>query len=185
MSKWLKFKYYLFVGFWYAVIFAGIYISAWFNGKVVEATLLLIAYFVLRYTFPKTYHCKQYWQCIFFSITAFCVVIPMVLPISVSIFSSIFMGGIIGLVLCRVQEFAELKERELNQPTIFELTKDELCQLLESTIMSDEEKRAVELRVIEHYKGNQWYTAMGYCKRQCQYLYKHGLEKLNKQLRLH
>lgn len=185
MSKWLKFRFYCFVAFWYVVIFASIFICGWFNGKLIEATALLASYLILRYAYPKTYHCKQYWQCIFFSITTFCVVIPLTLPLSVSIFSSIFFGGLIGLGLCQLQTYEDKMHEEMRKPSIFDLDRNELARLLNTANITEEEKKSVGLRLLEHYKGQQWYRAMGYCKRNCQYLYKSGVEKLNKQLSLH
>lgn len=181
MGKWLKFKFYLFVYFWYSVIFANIFICAWFNHRMWETVGLLVAYFTLRYMFPRTFHCKKFFHCIFFSTATFWLVIPAVLPLSISIFSSIFFGALIGLVLCKIEEHEEKGRRELEN-TIFELPLDKQKELIANTNLSEEERKAVELRLIEHLKGTQWYDAMGYSKRNCQYLYKHGIEKLNKRL---
>ena len=74
---------------------------------------------------------------------------------------------------------------EMRKPSIFDLDRNELAKLLNTANITEEEKKAVGLRLLEHYKGKQWYRAMGYCKRNCQYLYKSGVEKLNKQLSLH
>lgn len=182
MIKWLKFKYYTFVTTTYLIILAFIAFCGWYNHRIWETLGLFIAYLCLRYAYPKTFHCKKFLHCFLMTITVFAIVIPAVLPLSVSIFSSIFFGSLIGLGLCKLEEYQELKHIEFAKKTIFDLTTDEFYEVLNKANICDEEKRAVELRVVKHLKGKDWYNAMGYSKRNCQYLYKKGVEKLNKLL---
>ncbi|MBQ7798046.1 MAG: hypothetical protein IJ371_02880 [Clostridia bacterium] len=109
----------------------------------------------------------------------FWVAIPMVLPLCVSIFSSIAVGWFIGFVLYKLQDYIDHMQAKFKRKTIYDLTKEELYALMENSTLSEEEKDAVEYRVIYHYKGKRWYQAVGYSKRQCQYLIKYAVEKLN------
>ena len=109
----------------------------------------------------------------------FLVLIPINLPISISIFSGIFFGGLIGWVLYKLQDYTDLKLKEFKKKTIFDLTKEELYELMGNSTLTDQEKDAVEYRVIYHYKGQKWYQSVGYSKRNCQYLYKSAVTKLN------
>ena len=177
--RWIKFKFGLFVATAYTFIFGNIFVCAWLNDSIIATVILLIGFFGLRYAFPKTYHCKKFLCCVIFSTITFWVVIPINLPITISIFSGIFVGGLIGYVLYKLADYTELKLAQFKRKTIFDLTKEELYALMENSTLSDEEKDAVEYRVICHYKGKQWYQAVGYSKRNCQYLYKRAVEKLN------
>ena len=177
--KWLKFKYYCFVTFAYLFIFGCIGFSAWINHREIEAIFLFVAYLMLRYAFPKTFHSKSFYRCIFYTIVMFWVAIPMVLPLCVSIFSSIAVGWFIGFVLYKLQDYIDHMQAKFKRKTIYDLTKEELYALMENSTLSEEEKDAVEYRVIYHYKGKRWYQAVGYSKRQCQYLIKYAVEKLN------
>lgn len=183
--KWIKIKYHLFVATIYVLIIATIFTCAWFNNKFLETIGLFSSFLVLRYAFPSTFHCKKFLNCIITTIIVFITIIPHILPLSVSIFSSIFFGGLIGLGLCKFEEMQIKKEKEFAQKTIFDLTNEELLELINITNLTEEEKMAVKLRLINHLKGQQWYNAMGYSKRNCQYLYKHAVDKLNHQLYLH
>ena len=177
--KWIKFKFALFVGLAYLFIFGNIFVCAWLNDSMIGTIILLVGFFGLRYVFPKTYHCKKFWYCVIFSSITFWVVVPINLPISVSIFSGIFFGGLIGWVLYKLQDYTDLKLKEFKKKTIFDLTKEELYELMGNSTLTDQEKDAVEYRVIYHYKGQKWYQSVGYSKRNCQYLYKSAVTKLN------
>lgn len=169
------------------LVFIAIQIAiAYFLDRILELTIILISYTLLRWCYPKTWHHKQVLYCLLYSIAFFIILQKLSLPLSVSLFSGIVLAILFTYYLYKFQCLVDIKiEKTKNTRTVFDLTKTEFYELLNDSTISQEEKDAVELRVLEHYKGKQWYTAMGYCKRQCQYLYKHGLEKLNKQLRLH
>lgn len=109
------FRFYLFKYGLYAFIFAMIGASAYFNSKIIEAIFLFIAYIVMRYAFPKTWHSKSFYVCIFFSILTFWIAIPLTIPINISLFSCVIVGSLIGLILYHIKEYADSRILSLNQ----------------------------------------------------------------------
>jgi hypothetical protein len=63
--------------------------------------------------------------------------------------------------------------------TLFELPKDELLSFMHNSTLSLEEKDAIQYKVIDKLKGDEFYRAMGYSKRQSLRIYKSAVTKLN------
>ena len=122
--------FYIFKYFWYSVIFAGIFVSAYFNYKIIESIFLFVAYLVLRYAFPKTFHHNNFYKCIFWSIATFWVAIPNTMPITLSLFSSVLIGFVITFILYKVEDYVETKIalKEYTDKTIWVMDENELRQ---------------------------------------------------------
>ena len=102
-------KFYLFKYKWYTVIFISAILFSLLIGKIVECGLYFIAYISLRYLFPKTFHHKNFYGCIFWSIMMMISAVYSVMNIGVSLISSVLLSFIVGYLLYRIQDYIDLK----------------------------------------------------------------------------
>lgn len=106
---------------------------AYFTDKYIEACLQIIALFALRYKFPKTYHAATTMKCTFLTLSIGYLAIPSVLPISVALFSAVFVSFVIAFLSWLAQEFIDRKKR------ITELESAPVSEPLSFTTCSREE----------------------------------------------
>lgn len=171
--------------FLYLVFISAQIMIAYFLERILELAIILISYTLLRWCYPKTWHHKQVLYCLLYSVAFFMILQRLSLPLSVSLFSGIVISILFTYYLYKFQCVLDAKiEKTKSTRTVLDLTKTEFYELLNESTISQEEKDAVEYRVIYHYKGQQWYQACGFCKRNCQYLYNSGIRKLNNQLQV-
>lgn len=171
--------------FLYLVFISAQIVIAYFLGRILELAIILISYTLLRWCYPKTWHHKQVLYCLLYSVAFFMILQRLSFPLSVSLFSGIAISILFTYYLYKFQCVLDAKiEKTKSTRTVLDLTKTEFYELLNESTISQEEKDAVEYRVIYHYKGQQWYQACGFCKRNCQYLYNSGIRKLNNQLQV-
>lgn len=171
--------------FLYLVFISAQIVIAYFLERILELAIILISYTLLRWCYPKTWHHKQVLYCLLYSVAFFMILQRLSLPLSVSLFSGIVISILFTYYLYKFQCVLDAKiEKTKSTRTVLDLTKTEFYELLNESTISQEEKDAVEYRVIYHYKGQQWYQACGFCKRNCQYLYNSGIRKLNNQLQV-
>lgn len=171
--------------FLYLVFISAQIVIAYFLERILELAIILISYTLLRWCYPKTWHHKQVLYCLLYSVAFFMILQRLSLPLSVSLFSGIVISILFTYYLYKFQCILDAKiEKTKSTRTVLDLTKTEFYELLNESTISQEEKDAVEYRVIYHYKGQQWYQACGFCKRNCQYLYNSGIRKLNNQLQV-
>lgn len=99
------------------------------NQKYIETAFLFVAFISLRYCFPKTFHSKSVYRCVFYSIVVFWIGIPHTLPIAISLFSSVIIGFIITFILYKIADYVDYKERlfKLESKTIWQMTENELA----------------------------------------------------------
>ena len=161
----------------YSIIYAGIAIAGIINCKILETICLFVSFVALRYCFPKTFHANNVYHCVFWSITIFVVGIPNTSNIGTSLFGSVLIGCIMTLVLYFVQDYVDLKTKA--ERTIHTLHKDELLKYMDNSLLSAEEKSAIQFHLIDKLKGVQFYNAMGYSKSQCLRIYKSAINKIN------
>ena len=174
------FGFYLFKYSLYSIIYLGIAVAGVLNQKYIETAFLFIAFVALRYCFPKTFHSKSVYRCVFWSIVIFWVAIPQTLPIAVSIFSSIVSGFLMTWVLYLIQDYLDCKVK--TTLTIKDISLPTLENILNDSLLTEEEKSVIKYKHIKHLKGEELYNAMGYSKRQTIRIYKSALEKFNKLL---
>lgn len=122
------FGFYLFKYALYSIIYLGIAVAGVLNQKYIETAFLFIAFIMLRYCFPKTFHSKSVYRCVFYSIMVFWIGIPHTLPITISIFSSIIIGLLITFILYKIEDYVMCKE------TIFKLTSKTIWQMDENEL---------------------------------------------------
>jgi hypothetical protein len=71
----------------------------------------------------------------------------------------------------------------VRERTLFDLPKDELLSFMANSTLSPEEKDAIQYKIIDKLKGDEFYCAMGYSKRQSLRIYKSAVTKLNNLIR--
>lgn len=86
----------------------------YFTGKYIEAFFEIISLICLRYKFGKTYHCDKTSKCISLTLTIAYVAIPQILPLRLSLFSSIIIGFFVAYISWFVQEFIDNKKKISN-----------------------------------------------------------------------
>lgn len=76
--------------------------------------LLIIAFVLLRYKFPKTFHHRSTYWCVFWSVLSFWLCIVAVLPLKYSVLS----GAVVEMVLCLILYYVDIKaeNQELKTP---------------------------------------------------------------------
>lgn len=98
-------------------------IPAYFGNKIIEVTISIIIFSLLRNCFPKTYHAdtiekdpnKAIKLCILNSITLFCLIQPLLIKINASILVSAFVGIIIAYVSYLLEDYLELRNKECDK----------------------------------------------------------------------
>lgn len=191
----LKFKFLAFKYGLYAFIFAMIGLCAYINDKMIEAIFLFVCYITLRYTFPKTWHSKNFYVCIFFSIISFWIAIPLSLNKNISIFSTVILGALMGYILFKVQDYLDIKAENTNLITnkaslatentqnnninVHAMDKVELYHYCRSKGLDEEDCRIAHFIFYERLKGKEFYSAIGYSEAQAKRKRKHILSVLN------
>ena len=159
------------------IVFAFIFICAWIFDKYIEAILFCISHTVIRMIFDKQYHCGKTAICLFLTLTIAFFGIMYTFPLSLSLLSAIPICWFISWIGYIAQDRLDLKAKK--EVTLFNLPKDKLLSLMENSTLSLEEKDAIQYKVIDKLKGDYFYRAMGYSKRQSIRIYKSAINKLN------
>jgi hypothetical protein len=89
--------------FIYLIIFGSIFVHAYLIGKVQQGITILIAYSLLRWTFPTTWHHKKTLNCAVYSVTIFITLDSLSLPFEVSILSSVVLALVLTYALYKLQ----------------------------------------------------------------------------------
>lgn len=119
----------------YSIIYCGIAITGVLNDKVIETICLFISFVALRYCFPKTFHSKNVYHCVFWSIAIFVIGVPNTSNIGTSIFSSILIGCAMTYILYLVENYCDLMifYRKHTEFTLENATQEQIiscCNLL-------------------------------------------------------
>lgn len=113
MSWRVKFR--LFQLSTYGIVFATIALMAVITGKYIETIGLFVSFVALRYAFPKTWHAKSFWWCIFISCIVFVFSISFVPNKGVSILACIAFGLCIDYVAYKYKDYEDIR-LELYKP---------------------------------------------------------------------
>lgn len=163
------------------IVFGFIFICAWLFDKYIEAILFCVSHTVIRMLFDKQYHCGTTALCMFTTFSVAFFGIMYTLPMTVSLLSTIPICWCISWVGYIAQDRLDLKKHK--ELTLFELPKDKLLEYMENSLLSPEEKDAIQYYVIDKMKGERFYNAMGYSKRQSLRIYKSAVNKINNLIR--
>lgn len=159
----------------YIIVLANLFVNAWIYDKWLEAVCFAISYLVLRYQFTDTYHCKTTFRCILATNTLVFVSIPVILPITSTMFGGLFVGFVVtgGLNLFASHLIREKERIELNalkqekrERDVYSMSEDELRDLCKSYNFDQIDEAIVIFRLIYHLKGQDLYDKIGYSKRE-------------------
>lgn len=158
------FGFYLFKYSLYSIIYLGIAVAGVLNQKYIETAFLFIAFVALRYCFPKTFHSKSVYRCVFYSIVVFWIGIPHTLPIAISLFSSVIIGFIITFILYKIADYVDCKERlfKLESKTIWQMTENELADYCYAKGIRGDMLEFVIMKVIYQMQFTEIGKKLGY-----------------------
>ena len=159
MTGFYVFKYGL-----YSIIYAGIILAGILYHRYIETAFLFMAFIVLRYAFPKTFHHKNVYWCVFWSIAVFCLALPHTIPIYISLFSSVLVGCGMTYVLYKVEDYVECKEKlhKLTNKTIWQMDENELADYCYAKGIRGDMLEFVIMKVIYQMKYEEIGKKLGY-----------------------
>lgn len=131
---------------------------------------------IFRYAVPKIFHYRKgkpimrIVGCAFCSCLVYIIAINNMLPISVSIFSSVCLGSLANYILYKIQDYLDLqKEIAKNTKSIYAMTEDELRIYARSKQLSEMMIDTLVLRVIHNYKWVEIMAERNYSKTAIRY----------------
>lgn len=149
---------------------------AYFSYKIVETLLFYLSWRVFRYAVPKIFHFKgrtpfmNIVGCMVCSCLVFGVSIRFMMPISISIFSSVLIGAIMNFALYKIQDYLDLvKEMSKNAIDLYSMTEDELRNYAKSKGLSEMIVDTLVLRVIHNYRWVEIRNERNYTRRGIDY----------------
>lgn len=132
---------------------------AYFSNKVVETLFFYLSWRVFRFAVPKIFHFKgktplmSILGCMVCSCLVFGVAIQLMLPISISIFSSVLVGILMNFILYKIQDYLDLKKEVAKETiNIYKMTEDELRKYAISKHLSEMIIDTLVLKVIHNYR---------------------------------
>lgn len=163
----------------YTLVIASIFFCAWFFDKWLEAIQFCVAHCFIRSAFDKQFHFSKTHYCLILTLAIIWFAIPITLPVTVSLLSSIPIAFLICYFGCLAQDRVDLivANRKLNEyinellsqlkhKDIYSMTDDELYKHCRSCGLSEEECRIAHFVVIDRLKGKALYEAIRYSERQ-------------------
>lgn len=163
----------------YVFIICSILLCAWIFDRWIEATMLLISHFAIRRCFNKQFHFNKTAYCIMLTLAIFWFAIPITLPITASLLSSIPISFVICFLGYIAQDRVDLKKQieELDKYStrmvmtiahkdIYAMNERELYEHCRNCGLSEEDCRIAYFVVIERLHGKELYEAIGYSERQ-------------------
>lgn len=154
--------------------------------KLILTLLFYLPFHLLRYAVPKVYHARKnkplvnLVKCIFYSGLCYFISIKLMLPIGVSIFSSVLAGIGINLTLYAIQDYSDLKTEQSKQAiNIYSMTEDELRAYAKSRGLSEMIIDTLVLRVVHNYRWVDIQNERNYSREGIKYHKKRICELLN------
>lgn len=145
-------------------------------GAFIQALVLFASFNFIRPETPITFHFKNVNTCVKVSCIMMIVSISqaIVIPTHITLVGSAIIGLALCMALYEIEYFFESRKNP-----VYNIPKDTLIAIMENSLLSNEEKDAIQYKVIDKMKGDRFYRAMGYSKRQSIRIYKSAIEKLN------
>ena len=110
------------------IVFAFVFMCAWLFNKYVESVLFCISHTIIRMCFDKQYHCGTTALCMFTTLSIAFFGIASILPMSISLLSTIPICYLISWVGYIVQDRIDclLVIKKLTSKTIWQMNENEL-----------------------------------------------------------
>lgn len=163
----------------YVIVIASITLCAWLFNRWLEAIQFCVAHCFIRKEFDKQFHFHKTYHCLVLTLAIIWFAIPITLPITASLLSSIPIAFLICYFGCLAQDridliianrklnkYIEELLSQLNHKDIYSMTDDELYEHCRSRGLSEEECRIAHFVVIDRLKGKELYEAIRYSERQ-------------------
>ena len=163
----------------YLIVFASIALCSWIFDRWIEGLMFCIAHTAIRTAFDKQFHFNATAYCLSLTLAIIWFAIPMTLPLSISLLSSVpiafticFFGYLAQDRLDKALKIRDL-ERHISEllntimrKDIFTMSEDELYEHCRSKGLSEEDCKIAYFMIIERLKGKELYSAIGYSERQ-------------------
>lgn len=173
---WLTIRDFIVDELWiYAIIIGSIALCSWIFNRWVQGIMMCVAHIAIRRVFDKQYHCNTTAGCLSLTLAIVWFAIPITLPITASLLSSIpiaFLICFFGFVAQdRVDLHKEVKHlnarieellTKLNHKDIYAMTEDELYVHCRNYGLDSIECEIAKLVVIDHLTVKEIHKIIGY-----------------------
>jgi len=165
----------------HVLVFGTLLLCAWLFNRWIESIMLCVAHTCVRNAFNKQFHfgSSKTVFCTILTLSLIWFVIPVTLPLGVSLLSSVFIAFIIGffgfVAQDRVDYMLRVKALEkhnkellekISHKDIYAMSEDELYEYCRAQGLSDADCKIAYFIVYERLKGKELYDAIGYSERQ-------------------
>lgn len=172
----IKLKLFLVKSAFEIVINSSILSIAFLSGKFIETLFFYISWLIFRLCVPKVFHIRNRSPlmnivgCLFYSIFLYILSLKLMLPISISICSSVLVGIFINYCLYKIQDYIDIKKQLLNKvKDVYAMTEDELRTYARSKQLSEMIIDTLILKVIHNYKWVEIMAERNYSKTAIRY----------------
>lgn len=154
-----------------------ILLVAWFSNRIIETLSFYVAWRVFRTCMHKIFHFKasknpfmNICGCAVCSILCFIIAMQLMLPINISIFSSVIVGIIINYCLYKIQDYIDIKKEIVKQvKDVYAMTEDKLRIYARSKHLPEVMVDTLVLKVIHNYKWSEIMAERNYSKTAIRY----------------
>ena len=161
----------------FEIVVNGLILSiAFLTGRYLETLFFYITWTMFRLCVPKVFHVRNKKPlmnivgCLFCSVFLYVISMKLILPLGVSIFSSVLVSIFINYCLYKVQDYIDIKKQLLNKvKNIYSMTEDELRTYARSKQLSEMMIDTLVLRVIHNYKWVEIMAERNYSKTAIRY----------------
>lgn len=163
-----------------------VFAYAYFSNKILETVFFYIVWQIFRKTFPKVLHFKggtalqNIIGCAITSVGIFVIAIKNIMPLYLSIFSSIIIGMATNYLLYTIKCYLDLKDKQLaNAIDIYKMSENELRVYALSKGVSEQMVETLVLKVVHHMRWCDISKKLNYSKDGIIYHRKQINKKLN------
>lgn len=137
---------------------------ALFINKSFELIIVLIAYTVLRWCFPTTWHHHKTLNCICYSTIGFCIFTTFTISINISLFGGVLTGYLVSYALYIIQDRIDTKIilRAYKNKTIWTMSEEELRDYCKLKGIKRDRIDFVVYVVIYHWHFSEIAAKLGY-----------------------
>lgn len=177
------------------LVVAFLFFFAWLFDKYIECVMFCIAHQVIRTSFRKQYHLQETYLCLFLTLSIGWFGISTMLPMAVSVLSSVplvfiicFLGYIaqdrVDYQILNVKLQGELDKalarvKELENIDLYKMSEDELRQYGSCLGLSEIQQDILVHRIIDNLKISEICDIRGYGRTTIKYHIKEIKRKLN------
>ena len=115
----------------YAIILGSVVLCSWFFNRWIEGAMLIVAHLIIRKVFNKQFHFSETAYCIMLTLGIVWFAIPITLPVSTSLLSSIPLAFMICFFGYLAQDRVDLLKEKIarTRMTLANITKDQVIEI--------------------------------------------------------